>query len=437
MIYWLAMVPNQMAFRLLLLGWMSAATVFFFHTVRRFFPQSLAIAASVLFVIFTSLPSFEGNIPNGELFVIGFTVLSLWLLTFETKLKKTSGYLAVAAGVASGLGILTKVPAVLDTFAIVAFLGLIWLAQSKKNPEILRKILLFSTGVALTILASILYFAARGSLADYFEFGLLYNLRYSQAWQLPFDNLALSQLFTLPGKLLIFSSISAFVTILVSLKKISPMSGWVVIWLVATLFASLLSNRPYPHYLLQIAPPLALSLSLFFHGKENGLSRILLTAGWLLIIGALLLLQFRPYPLMQYYYRYWNYSVGKISRETYVDSFDFLAAQNRVLAPIIASGSLPNDRIFIWGTNPMLYAQTMRVPSTRFTVSFHIHDFKAYEQTMEEIRQTKPLFIVVMKKEPPLAGLDEYINDNYFFVESTADMVLYRRFNAKSQLLLQ
>lgn len=436
-IYWLAMAPTQMWFRTIFLLWMAAATVFFSHALRRLTTQRIAIAASFLFVILTSLPAFEGNIPNGELFVIGFISLALWFLAKSQDGERRKRAFLLASGVAGGLAILTKVPALLDVAALGALLWFWELKKQRLSVAFFRQAGIFTSGFLLPILLSLAYFFLRGTLSDYLQFGLLYNLRYSQSWQLPFYSPVLTWLFTLPGKLLVFGIMVITISLGVYRQKLSPLSGWSALWIAAALFAALLSNRPYPHYLLQVAPPLALSLALFFGRKESWWAKTTISLTWLLVLGSLFLLNFRTYPLMEYYYRFWNFSVGKQNLEEYTGSFDRLVSQNQKLVPIIVQGSLPEDRLFIWGTNPMLYAQTQRVPASRFTVSFHIHDFKAYDSTMGEIRQAKPLYIVIMKQESPLPGLEEYISENYFLVETTPDMVLFRRFNAKSQLLLQ
>ncbi len=428
LIYWLAMVPNQTWFRLLLIGWMAAASLFFYHAARRLLTPIAAVIAGTLFVILTSLPALEGNVPNGELFVLGFITASLWLLTRERQPTRRWLYLVFTAGVLAGLGILTKVPALLDAGALASLFWFELMTAKRWRWTVLQPMMIFGTGVITAILASILYFWGRGTLANYLQFGLLYNLHYSQNWSLPFTQPILVWLFSLPGKTLILLVIFAAASGLTKLRQINYLTAWSAFWLLSTLFAALLSNRPYPHYLLQLAPPLVLSIILFSQRKAKLGERCLVVAVWLITLSALFLLNFRSWPLLAYYNRFWYYATGRINREQYWSDFNRLTTQNQLLADLITSRSLPEDRLFIWGTNPMLYALTQRIPTGRFTVSFHIKDLQAYAETLQAIEHNQPPLIIVMKEESPLPELATYLQQNYFVLENTEDMVLYRRF---------
>ena len=101
-----------------------------------------------------------------------------------------------------------------------------------------------------------------------------------------------------------------------------------------------------------------------------------------------------------------------MSLKEYNQSFDYLMTDNYKASQIIKeSGS---KDLFIWGTNPMLYALTEAQPTGRFTVSFHIKDFDAYDETARSVKEKKPLFIVTMNNEEhPFSELRPYIYQNY------------------------
>ena len=133
-IYYLSMVGDHRIFRLLNIFWMLVATIAFHHLAKKIIkPYAFALLSSLLFVLATTLPLFEGNIPNGELFVMGFILAGGYLLTETNLFKlalaskteevlklKTTGKdlgLLLGAGVLFGLGILTKVPGLFDALA--------------------------------------------------------------------------------------------------------------------------------------------------------------------------------------------------------------------------------------------------------------------------------------------------------------------------------
>jgi hypothetical protein len=219
LIYYLARVPDQVSFRWLLLGWMLVTTSLFYALALKIFQKTwLATVAAAVLMIFTTLPWLEGNIPNGELFVMGFVMVGaiafthspLWSrflnsnqpqLKNALQLKSIVSFSSLSwlflAGIGFGLGILTKVPALLD---LGAFLLVFWFmavqaifTQTHKNRftavgQLVGAGLIFFAGVTAPILASVAYFAAIGAGQAYLNFGLLYNLHYTQTWQQDFGS---------------------------------------------------------------------------------------------------------------------------------------------------------------------------------------------------------------------------------------------------------
>lgn len=448
LIYYLAMVPTQFAFRVLLLGWMLVATTAFYCIAHRLISHRWAVwTATVVFTLLTTLPLMEGNIPNGELFVMGFILVggliltrtqlwhSLFKKTDETKIKTQypDWVLLLSAGVFFSLGILTKVPALFDFFG---FASLAWFSLSRmifKNPlsiknlklslsHVLPSTAVLLVGVVLPILVSILYFVLRGSGQAYLDYGLLYNFRYVESWKLPFDNDILLFLFTLPGKVWITGSIILVLTFLG--KWVRPTFQFVAAWLCLTLFASLLSNRPYPHYLLQMVPALAMMVGLvlenllaLFSAARTKKMVLLLELGLSLGIAIFVwqpiqLLEFGKYPTVSYYQRWVKLATGQMSLIEYNNSFDRLMSDNYHAAQILSQS--PDPYLFIWGTNPTLYALSQKVPTGRFTVAFHIRDFDAYNESLASVKAKKPEYIIIMKDEAhSFPEFNEYIDENY------------------------
>jgi 4-amino-4-deoxy-L-arabinose transferase-like glycosyltransferase len=481
LIYYFAMVPSQLWFRGLTLAWMLVTTTAFYHIALRLFKKILPVTlATITFVLFTTLPWFEGNIPNGELFVMGFMltggVLLLYTRYFEVftakktpvKIDEPFHHLAqekvgrflkntkdqvlyIAAGILFGLGILTKVPAVLDA---VAFLGMAWFAVANRVMTYPKKfgkwastfvvtagrVLIIIAGIAATIAGSIFYFMIRGSGQAYLDYGLLYNFRYVQAWSLPFDDPLLVFLFSLPGKMLVATVGILLLTFI--RKKISPAIQFAAGWLILSLFASLLSNRPYPHYFLQVAPAFSLLVGAsltaiwnFCHmykkdkdtkARVQALSPVIVTLIFTMILGWIMTsLNVGLYPTVKYYQKSISYLTGSISREEYYQSFNHLMKDNYTAAEIISKS--PDEDMFIWGTNPMLYALAQKAPVGRFTVAFHIRDFGAYEETMNAVREKQPTFIVVMKNESELDGLQQYLDEKYIMNENFDHFYLWMK----------
>lgn len=459
-IYYLAAVPNQLTFRVLTIGWMIGTTLAFYAVSKKLLKNELAQWIAVFFfVILTTMPWFEGNIPNGELFVMGFSLAGLWLIS-ETrffgfflgekrKLKKLEDAEKLYLGGALlGLAVMTKVPAIFDVAMMITVGWFIltnhaelWLKKSERKQwwllfeRVVKQLLIVGAGVLTPLFLSVLYFVAIGSGQDYLNFGLLYNFHYTSNWGLPFDSLILEKLFTLPGKVLIAGLI--FLVLTMRKKWFKPEWQLVAGWFALSLIGATLSNRPYPHYFQQIMPAFALLVGLLIDNSflKEGAEK---TAGWLmgltlngLAVAILILLDFGAYPSLEYYNKSFKLMTGRMSLEEYRQSFNYFMTDNYQAAEIIQDSGV--DEIFIWGTNPMLYALSGTQPTGRFTVSFHIKDLGVYEETMQSVRDKEPQFVVVMKNEnEELDGLQDYLDEHYVLNSNFENFWLWMRLDGQN-----
>ncbi|MBD3250541.1 MAG: hypothetical protein GF381_03170 [Candidatus Pacebacteria bacterium] len=451
-IYYLAMVPSLFWFKFLNLVWMSISLILFYKISQTIFKNKwLSFTSSLLFMLLTTLPWLEGNIANGELFVIGFVLAGFrlltktdyfqWLLSTDSKKRGSrppstikQKLLLVGSGGLLGLGLMTKVPAILD---IGAMLSIAWF-RLINQPKLLNKwktaftqfiqeASLIFVGAGLPLFGSIAYYFLRGTAQDYLQYGLLYNFHYAGTWVTDYGSQLANFLMTLKGKVLVLAAIIALTSLLRS--KISKIGQFLISWYSLALFATLLSNRPYPHYFLQLIPPLAL-LVIWLVKKlisqsnliESGLIAILLG----LSLKIFLMMGVHPYPTADYYRQFYRYQTNQISQTEYYAWFNPLTKVNYQLAPFIQKQT--QQSFYIWGTNPMLYAQTKRVPTDKFTVAFHVKDLKVYEQTLANIKQAKPEIIVVMKGEASsFPKLNEYLHQYYLPNLEYDHLTLYTR----------
>lgn len=454
-IYYLATVPNQFYFRVLNLFWVLATTGLFFTFAKTLFKKvKPAFIASLIMVVLTTLPWLEGNIPNGELFVMGFVMAGAVLFTHTSIFKnffgknieivknKKDSFLLMASGFMMSLGILTKVPAILD---VASFLSIFWLVlvadffNVKSNAKKLKDVffylfnrgVFFVVGLLIPIAISIIYFVANGHGSDYLDYGLLYNLRYSQSWSHDFGSNLINFAFSMPGKTLIL--LLFFILISLNANQFKKRFQFISLYFIFTLYSVLLSSRPYPHYFIQMVPAFALLLTeigLVFNKKGKWLSSAKTLALSLILLFmtgyVMLAFEFKPYPSFKYYNQFFKYATGKISKVEYENSFDTLISDNREVTKLIQEMNI--KKMFIWGTNPLLYAQSKTIPTSRFTVSFHIKDFNDYDQTFAQIEKDQPKLIIIMKNETQsFPALETYITRYYIANYDFEHMTLYLR----------
>ncbi len=477
LIYYFSMVPSQMWFRVLNLVWSGASVLLFFFLANRVIKNvKIVYVASLVFTLLVTTPILEGNIPNGELFVMGFILLGgllfvshvmaefvtdvserihrrgceLWLFKkIGKKFASTScSLIYFVSGLLFGLAILTKVPAIFDVaamFSIAWFVGLGLIDWkhliSSKNwvaiKPLVYNVLLALLGLVTPIILSVVYYWSIGHGQAYLDFGLLYNFKYVKNWSLPFTHPALVWLFSMPGKLLITGVIIVGLSLLK--RQVSLRFKFVATWLILALFGSTLSNRPYPHYYLQVVPPAVMMIGFIVEElvklvgfdrakkKFNALDVLIGSSLMALVVAVFVLLKVGFYPTISYYTRFMDYATKKISREEYYQSFDSLMKDNYEAAQIIQKSDDPY--MLIWGTNPTLYALTKKIPTGRFIVSFHVRDFDAYGETLSDMVQKKPMFVVTMNNEEPLEGLGSILETEYLPNYSFDHFVLWKKAN--------
>ena len=436
-IYVLAMVPSEFWFKFIFLNWMVVTTTLFYSICSRLFSSMRkTIVAVSLFALLTTLPWFEGHIANGELFAMGFILAGMALFVRSSlfaAFEKNKASFTVepfrmfSVGIFMSLGILTKIPAVFDVAVIAPVFGFVFLRSiSWKNfRSLLSSGMMIGIGIFVPVLLSIAYFASQQALGDYAQFGLLYNFRYSKEFSIPVTQPLLQFLFTMPGKLLIVG-LFGFATLILK-KFMRPMFRFILLWFVLSLFSSLLSSRPYAHYFLQMLPAFSLLIVELF-SKNYIVEKLAGASALFLGIATLFLLHVGLYSVRDYYTNFFQFATKRISATEYRNRFNPLMDDTYVVAQNIRETTKPKDKIFIWGTDPMLYALSRRDPAGRFTVSFHIKDFNAYQETMASIEWAKPPIIVLMNDEDgKFDAFYAYLQKNYAMSKQLPTMTVYRR----------
>ena len=77
------------------------------------------------------------------------------------------------------------------------------------------------------------------------------------------------------------------------------------------------------------------------------------------------------------------------------------------------AGSSPEEKIFVWGDEPMIYALAKRKPAGRYTVRYHILEFGAQKQTADLLRSEPPRYVVSFGQEKELPGLQVLLTEKY------------------------
>ncbi|KKU80736.1 MAG: Glycosyl transferase family protein [Candidatus Gottesmanbacteria bacterium GW2011_GWA1_47_8] len=421
MLYLLAALSgNVMWFRLLTMLANLVNIAIIWKLAQRFFTaHHWVILATSLFVLATCLPTLEGNIANAEIFMI-LPITAAMLLLLNAKSLRTY----FLSGVLFSLGFLFKVPSAFDFIAAglwLLFFGGLQLRQKAW----FNKLFWLALGFLLPLAVTFIYYFALGAGRQYFNAAFLQNIGYLASWRTGTQTRSgISSQSGLLWRGMILLTVTATTWWLT--RKDDASRRLLPLWFAFALFGALLSERPYPHYLIQILPPAVILLpQLLVRQKKNYLVLLLLLAG--LTIGSVLRYRFYFYPTVKYYQTFIQYITGQISPAEYRNSFDRRVDRNYQIASYIRLHSRPDDHIFVWGDEPFIYALSNRLPTGRYTVAYHIIDFNGQEETMRAIEQAPPLYIVLETNEKRnFKKLIAFTLANYVPVVQIDDATIFR-----------
>jgi hypothetical protein len=443
LLYFLAAIAgNVFYFRLLLMIWFSLTVSFFFKFMQMLFPKNERAwyVSSLVMIALTTMS--EGNIANAEIFIVLPVVMGMMIAYAEMKsVKGQSKSISrqkvlkwLGVGLLFSVGFLLKVPAAFDMVAVVIWLLFFHNDNLKKIIKGISdlRMWLLGLGFLIPVGISLAYYTKMGAGERYLRSALMQNIGYLVSWSTGEHS---TSGFSSQSGLLIRAGL-----LLLTLigfwwfsKKLKWSSGpkLIVIWTLLGLFGALLSERPYPHYLIQVVVPGAILVSYFIYSKEKLMKLVVL--GVLFIIGFYYYqVKFWYYPIIPYYNNFISYALGKKSVTDYQNYFDWRVSQNYKLAEYLRVKTQPEDRIFIWGDEPGVYALANRLPIGRYTVAYHVADFNGFEETLKAFDEHKPKVVIKMEYENrAFQDLDDRLSTDYTLVTKIDQALVYHRINPR------
>jgi len=414
---------NVFWFKVILTAWLILTIFFFWKLIEKLFPkmERLAKISVIFFAFLTSIPLLEGNITNAEIFMIGPTILGFFLVFGQKMANKTIFW----AGISFSIATLFKVPASLDMASVLLIWFFMLIIGKKDLFSFLQNVTVFMAGFLLPIFLTILYYWHAGALQNYLSAAFLNNLGYLSSWR-PTNS---GQTFfernqpLLIRAFVLFTS-SSILSILYKNKKIS--SGFWILgnWFLFSLFSALLSERPYPHYLIQILPSFSILLGVIFAGKAKEMFYPFFLFAILGI--SLIYYKFGYYAVFSYYENFLFWVTGNRSRSEYLSNFDRRVPRTYEVADYISRHTNTKDPIFVWGDDTAIYALSHRLPPGRFLAAYHILDFKGQDETLSSLKNKSPRYIILISGEKDFPQLQQLITKSYFLVKIVEDAKIYR-----------
>ncbi|OGM09553.1 hypothetical protein A2159_00185 [Candidatus Woesebacteria bacterium RBG_13_34_9] len=426
-----AIAGNLFWFKAILTIWILATIYIFWKFMCILFPNKKdgQRAAVIIFALLTTLPLLEGNIVNAELFMIGSTILAFTILLSKNLTTKK----IFLSGVLFSISILFKVPAVFDIPAII----FLWITTEKLNNKYLKifikKVLLLAGGIATPIIITAVWFFLHGALKNYIFAAFMQNVGYLSSWR-PSD--VEKSFLVRNAPLLIRGAVVAFGLVLLYLKKKSLSKKFIFAssWLLLTLFAVTLSERPYPHYLIQSVPPISILLAILI--TEKTIEQILTIIPVTLALFVPFYYHFWYYKTIPYYVRFTKLITNKISYQEYLTSFGSHVPRDYKIANFLLKASNKNNKVFIWGEASPIYALSKRFPPGKYITDYHIKDFSSEIETINILTKDMPEYIVIMPNSSNFLDLGAYLSKNYAVIENIDGVNIWKLLSPNVRSLL-
>ena len=419
-----AVAGNLFWFKAILAFW-SLITIFVFYKLSKILfegRESTQQVATFIFAILTTIPLLEGNIANAELFMIGPTILALFLLLNKDLTSKK----VFLAGFLFGIATLFKVPALFDAPVIVFF----WLIVDLKNwRNIIKNTLILILGFALPILFTFVWYFAKGALSDYIKTAFLQNVGYLSSFrpgdvQKPF--LVRNAPLLIRGLIVLLGSGVLFIF----RKKLSKKFILFVVWTLFTLFAVTLSERPYPHYLIQAVAPVSFLLAILF--TEKSLEQSLTVLPLVLAFFVPVYYKFYFYPTASYYQRFVNFATQRMTKTDYLNSFGSTVNRNYSIAEFLDMSTKPNDKVFMWDPDSAaVYSLSRRLPPIKYVADYHVLDYSSKNQVAKELNQNPPKIIILTSRES-IPEISSLVSKRYILVQQIGNTNIYSLTNLVS-----
>jgi len=414
-------------FRVILAAWSLITIVLFWKLGKNLFPKKIKLQkiSTTIFAFLTTIPLLEGNIANAELFMIG-PIIAAFLIIFTQKINFKNLF---TAGVLFSIAALFKIPAAFDLLTIIFIWIIISGLKVKKLKLVVKNTFYLSIGFLAPIIATFIWYAARGAFSEYLIAAFLQNFGYLSSWR-PGD--VVDPFLVRNGPLLIRAGIVSLglATLYWKRNKLSKEFIFVTAWLLFGLFAATLSERPYPHYLIQVVPPISFLLGMLLVKEtlEQSLTIIPLTLAFLVPV----YFNFWYYPTASYYLRFVNFATGNITREEYFDTFGGHIKRNYEIAEFIGQSTSRDEKIFVWGSNnSMVYALSRRLPPLKYVANYHIKDFSSPEKTITDLKKNPPKQVIVLPDSPGFPELTMYLRENYILISTIRGAEIWKLISPK------
>lgn len=382
----------------LILGLLSVIT-FFLISAKLFKKEISRYVSTFIFAFLFATPIIEGNIANAENFMLFPVTLAAFLVLDFSKNKNLS--ILIIAGLLLSIALITKIVAVFDFLAFIIFLAIldyddlkiIWRSFDIKKLKSYM-VFLFSF-LSLLILVS-LYFLLINAFPDFLRAVFSGNVSYVNV----------GNDYVFPLGVLLLKTVVLFISLLVLFhyrKNLSKAEVFIFVWAIFSIYNAFFSHRPYTHYILVMLPVFSLIVGKVIEDTKK------LTIN-LIFLSFMVFASYYHFTIykktLSYYANYYKFMTGSKNFHQYSSFFDGQTPRDYEIAEFINSNTADTEKVFLWSNSAQVYALSDKQPIVKYAVAYHITFYEgAVEETIDEIRNKRPVFIIQTAPEQMPGGI--------------------------------
>jgi hypothetical protein len=321
-----------------------------------------------------------------------------------------------------GIGTLFKVPAAFDLPIIIIYWFIV--NDFESYPRVIKNTIILGLGFVSPILFTFAWYYMKGAFPEYIKAAFLQNVGYLSSFR-PGD--VQKPFYIRNGPLLIRAAVVFVGAVILFLfrKKLSKKFILFCLWILLGLFAVTLSERPYPHYFIQVLAPISFLLGMFF--AEKSVEQALVVLPLALSFFVPVYYKFYHYQTVSYYTRFISFATGRVSKTEYFQSFSSTVNRNYKIADFLATVTIPTDKVFMWDSDSAtVYALARRLPPIKYVADYHITDYSSLSEVAKQLTANPPKFIILTSGHP-YPNLNTLLKKKYLLINQIENANIYGR----------
>ncbi|MGE0704627.1 MAG: glycosyltransferase family 39 protein [Vicinamibacterales bacterium] len=346
-VFQLAGTFNWVALHMVALVWVLLTMAGLFVIGRRLFSPSAGLLAALLYSIFQPWGTWKNLAFNGEV-LMNLPIVWAYAIAFSTSASRARPEL-FGAGVLLCAAFLLKQPAAIAAIPVGAYLLLpcYRAARNYSWRDSIVQAALLAAGFAVALGAVVVLLHSQGILADAFYWSVTNHDVPHVFWRRAAEHTGAFVVATLPLLLPVFAW--PLLTATWSRRR----AEWLTVlgWAGVSVIGTAAGARFYPHYYIQLIPPLAVLAAAVYAYLWHRPSfhypwhlRRGVASSWLALT------------VVVFFGIHWT---GLASRRQPTDAGRYLSRY-----------SASDDRVFVWGQAPGIYLDARRRPASRYIATF-------------------------------------------------------------------